>query len=123
VGELPPERVASFLQTVDCQVVPSIWNENSPLTIHEAFLSGVPVVAARMGGSTELLAEGGGLLYDADDPTDLQAQLRRLYEEPNLARRLAGSAPPVKTMDEQVAELVPIYERLCKEAGSRRARR
>jgi glycosyltransferase involved in cell wall biosynthesis len=123
MGGLSPERVAGFLQTVDCQVVPSIWNENSPLTIHEAFLSGVPVVASRMGGSSGLLAEGGGLLYDADDPADLQRQLMRLYEEPNLMRRLAATAPAVKTMDDHVAELVPIYERLCKESSSRHARR
>ena len=36
--------------------MPSIWWENSPLTIHEAFLAGVPVVASRLGGHVEELA-------------------------------------------------------------------
>ncbi|MCA9510862.1 MAG: glycosyltransferase [Myxococcales bacterium] len=112
VGGIPPERVAEHQQRIDCQVVPSIWRENSPLTIHEAFLSGVPVVASRMGGSAELLEHGGGLLYDAGDADALAAQLRRLYDEPGLARRLAASAPRVKPMGEHARELVGLYEEL-----------
>jgi len=111
VGGVSPDRVPGFLGDVDALVVPSIWNENSPLTIHEAFLAGVPVVASRMGGSTELLEAGGGLLYDADDPQALRVQLRRLYDEPGLARRLAASAPRVKSMKEHVVELVELYDR------------
>jgi glycosyltransferase involved in cell wall biosynthesis len=107
---------------VDALVVPSVWQENSPLTVHEAFLAGVPVVASRLGGHAELLATGGGLLYDADDPTDLAAKLRRLYEEPGLARRLAASAPAVKTMQDHVTELHEFYEELLTARRSARVR-
>jgi glycosyltransferase involved in cell wall biosynthesis len=120
VGGVAPERVPAFLASADALVVPSIWQENSPLTIHEGFLAGIPVVASRMGGSTELIEAGGGLLYDADDPLALRAALRRLYDEPGLARRLAASAPPVKSMKEHVAELVELYDRV---AGERRRSR
>ena len=102
-------------------MVPSIWRENSPLTIHEAFLSGVPVVASRLGGSVELLETGGGLLYDADDAGDLYVQLRRLYDEPGLARRLAATAPRGKPMDEHVRELVAVYEDLRRARGAAHA--
>ena len=93
VGGVSPDCVPGFLGEVDALVVPSIWNENSPLTIHEAFLAGVPVVASRMGGSTELLEAGGGLLYNADDPQALRAQLRRLYDEPGLGARAGWPLP------------------------------
>jgi glycosyltransferase involved in cell wall biosynthesis len=109
VGPRDPRDVAGFLAGVDCLVVPSIWEENSPLTVHEAFLAGVPVVASRLGGHPELLASGGGLLYEAEDPEALRAALLRLYREPGLARRLAASAPPVKGMQEHVAELEALY--------------
>ena len=47
-------------------VVPSLWPENSPLVIHEAFMAGVPVVASRIGGIPELVCDGvNGALYDA----------------------------------------------------------
>jgi glycosyltransferase involved in cell wall biosynthesis len=120
-GVVAPERVPEVLSRVDCLVVPSIWQENSPLTIHEAFLAGVPVVASRLGGCVELLAGGGGLLYDADDPAQLRATLRRLYDEPGLGRRLAASAPAVKTMPDHAAELLGIYERLRAGRGDARA--
>jgi len=110
-GPLAPERVPTVQQAIDCQVVPSIWRENSPLTIHEAFLSGVPVVASRLGGSVELLASGGGLLYDADSADALRAALMRLYEEAGLGRRLAAMAPEVKPMARQAHEVLAFYAR------------
>ncbi|RIL07886.1 MAG: hypothetical protein DCC71_01405 [Proteobacteria bacterium] len=112
VGGVPPAAVPGFLAGVDALVVPSIWQENSPLTIHEGFLAGIPVVASRMGGSSELIEAGGGLLYDADDPLALRAALLRLYEEAGLARGLAAAAPPVKSLKEHVAELVELYDRV-----------
>jgi hypothetical protein len=45
--------------------------------------------------------------------------LRRLYDEPGLARRLAASAPRVKSMKEHVVELVELYDRT--RFGRRRA--
>ena len=44
---LPHEEVVTALSSLDVLVVPSVWPENSPLVIHEAFLAGVPVVADR----------------------------------------------------------------------------
>src|SRR4029079_3623284 len=43
---------------MDALVVPSLWLENSPLVIHEAFQCGVPVVGARLGGIAGLVREG-----------------------------------------------------------------
>jgi glycosyltransferase involved in cell wall biosynthesis len=117
VGGLAPDQVGEFLQGVDCLIVPSIWYENSPLTIHEAFMSGVPVVASRMGGQVELIEPGGGLLYEPDDPKELSEQLMRLYSEPGLVRRLGAGAPPVKSLREHIPELEDIYARLCEEKG------
>ena len=112
VGAIEPAQIAHFLQEIDALIVPSIWQENSPLTIHEAFLAGIPVVASKMGGNEGLLAGGGGLLYKTDAPSDLTEKLMRLYTEPGLARALAATAPPVKPMSEHAVELVSIYRNL-----------
>ena len=112
VGEISPERIAAFQQSINCQIVPSIWREDSPLTIHEAFLSGIPALVSNLGGSRELVRDGAGFTYEADDPNDLLRTLRRLYDKPGLARDLASSAPDVNPMDEHALELSNIYERL-----------
>jgi glycosyltransferase involved in cell wall biosynthesis len=115
-GSLSHSEVPNVLADTDALVIPSIWHENSPLTLREAFLAGVPIVASRLGGHVELLESGGGLLYDADDPQALRSQLMRLYDEPGLGPKLAASAPPVKTLDAHVAELEAIYARLARGA-------
>ncbi len=115
--QVPNERIPELLAETDCLVVPSIWTENSPLTIHEAFLSGVPVIASRLGGHVDLLADGGGLLYDGDDPEDLARQLLRVYREPGLLRQLAQEIPEVKPIDRHTDELVGLYRSL--QAGVR----
>ncbi len=112
MGGVPNGQIPEILAEVDCLVVPSIWTENSPLTIHEAFLAGVPVVASRLGGNVGLLDEGGGLLYEADDPEDLAIQLRRLHDEEGLLVELAEGIPEVKAMDDHIEEMLGIYRKL-----------
>jgi GT2 family glycosyltransferase len=66
----------------DVLVVPSLWLENSPLVIHEAFQAGVPVVGSRMGGTVDLVRHGEwGLLYDADSPDALAGALRSIVAD------------------------------------------
>src|SRR4030095_13264616 len=49
-GARPQDAIPETLVSFDLLVVPSIWEENSPLVIREAFAAGVPVVASRIGG-------------------------------------------------------------------------
>src|SRR6185369_2491449 len=73
-GRFAPGDAARVYGAIDLLVVPSLWLENSPLVIHEAFQSGVPVVGARIGGIADLIDEGRtGLLYDPASPIELRA--------------------------------------------------
>lgn len=109
LGAVANADVPSLLAETDCLVVPSLWRENSPFVIHEAFAAGVPVVASRLGGSIELLEHGGGLLYDADDPGALRAALLEVATLPGRLRELGTSIPPVKALTAHVEELLSIY--------------
>ncbi len=48
------EIVARVFNHVDCIIVPSIWEENSPLVIHEAQQCRVPVITANQGGMVRI---------------------------------------------------------------------
>src|SRR5690606_22752750 len=91
---------------------PSLWFENSPLTIHEAFQGGVPVVVTDLGGMAELLRDGGGLLFRRGDPADLARVLARLADEPSLFHSLRASIPPVKSIETNAGEMDAIYREL-----------
>ncbi len=117
-GGFDEAGAASAYASMDVLVVPSLWPENSPLVIHEAFMAGVPVVGARMGGIADLVTDGvNGLLYEADSPAALAAALQRLLDEPELLARLAGAAPPVKTIEEDAREWEARYRKVL--AGRR----
>ena len=49
-GAFAPAELPRVLGALDVLVVPSIWEENAPLTVQEAFLAGLPVVASDHGG-------------------------------------------------------------------------
>lgn len=79
----------SFLAELDVLVVPSIWEENSPLVVREALLSGVAVVASDLGGLREQLVHGRtGLLFPPGDVRALTQALQRLLDEPALLETL-----------------------------------
>lgn len=108
---------------MDVLVVPSLWPENSPLVVHEAFQAGVPVVAARSGGLPERVREGvDGLLYAADRPDALAACLARLTREPSLLHELGRGSAPVKTIARDAEEWEGVYaSALAEERGAARA--
>jgi glycosyltransferase involved in cell wall biosynthesis len=117
MGAFDHARAAEVYEEIDVLVVPSLWPENSPLVIHEAFMAGVPVVGARQGGIPGLVTHGdNGLLYDAFSAADLAATLRALIGDPGLVARLAARAPAVKSVADDAREWVRRYERLCSAA-------
>ena len=104
-GGFDRAAVAEVYAALDVLVVPSLWPENSPLVIHEAFMHQVAVVGSRTGGIPDLVVDGvNGLLADAFSPESLRAALQPLVDDSELRARLAGAAPPVKTIAEDAAE-------------------
>jgi GT2 family glycosyltransferase/glycosyltransferase involved in cell wall biosynthesis len=109
-GAIAHDRVAEALASIDVLVVPSIWPENSPLVIQEAFLAGVPVLASRIGGIPEVVDDGrNGLLFQPGDADDLARALTRLLREPALLEALRADIPPVRTIEEDVRHARDLY--------------
>lgn len=76
VGPYRPEEQLSRLQEVDWVIVPSIWWENSPMVIQEAFVAGRPLIVSNIGGMAEKVRDGiDGLHFSARNPVDLASKL------------------------------------------------
>jgi len=86
-GRKEPEEIARLMNCADVLAVPS-QNEGVPNIILEAFASGLPVVASRVGGIPEVVDdEMLGRMCEPGDPGTLAAAL----EEQLAARRDTGA--------------------------------
>ena len=110
-GPLAHADVPQALASLDVLAVPSIWPENSPLVIHEAFLAGVPVVASNIGGIPELVTHDvNGLLFRPGDADDLARALMTLVNNPSLLQKLRDGVPAIRSIATDVRELRAMYQ-------------
>ena len=113
LGPVPHERMASAMARLDVLVVPSVWIENAPFIIREAFAAGVPVIASDLGGMREMVRhDRDGLLFAPGDDRALAAQLRRLQDEPGLLERLRQGIRPPMSIQEDAGTLRRLYGEL-----------
>ena len=91
-GVQPHHRLPAFYQAADVLVVPS-RSESFGLVAAEAQASGLPVVAAKVGGLRHVVRDGAsGILVDGWDPADYGKALLRILESPTLRQHLAAGA-------------------------------
>ncbi|WP_062374942.1 glycosyltransferase [Halomonas sp. KX33721] len=78
VGSYEPFQVRERMRNVDWVIIPSIWWENSPMVIQEAFVNGRPVIASDIGGMKEKIThEIDGLHFEARNPLSLAQVLKK----------------------------------------------
>jgi glycosyltransferase involved in cell wall biosynthesis len=112
-GRYEHDELPSLMADLDWVVVPSVWWENSPLVIQEAFLHGRPVICSDIGGMAEKVRDGvDGLHFRAGDPRSLAAVLRTAVTDQRLARRLRAGVPAIFDMEEHAANMTALYRRL-----------
>jgi glycosyltransferase involved in cell wall biosynthesis len=108
-----------LMAETDWVVVPSIWWENSPLVIGEAFQHGRPVICSDIGGMAEKVThEVNGLHFSVRNAASLAATIQRAATTPGLWERLQAGIPAVPSMDDHVATLSEIYRTLMAERAN-----
>lgn len=69
-------EVLLYMKRAKALVFPSIWYEGLPFTIIEAFSTGTPVIASRLGSMAELITHNyNGFLFNIKDLLSLQSIL------------------------------------------------
>jgi len=92
LGNLSIPEVQDELSKASCLVLPS-FQENAPLTIEEAMAVGVPVVAARVGGVSELVEDNKtGFLIDPYDTAQIADAIDRILADEELRASMSEYA-------------------------------
>jgi glycosyltransferase involved in cell wall biosynthesis len=115
LGSLPGEAVREEMSRATALVMPSVWYENFPRTLVEAFACGLPVIASRLGAMAELVEDGvTGLLFEPGNAKDLAAKLRWAQANPDKMAEMGSSArqkyEAEYTPERNYAQLMAIYE-------------
>ena len=116
-GRLSETAVAELFRGADVFCAPSLGPDTAALSLLEAQASGNAVVASLVPGYDEIVSDGvDGLLVPPRRPRPLAAALRRLLDEPDLRRRLAGEAVRSARQygwDHVVAQIEDVYEEVA----------
>jgi glycosyltransferase involved in cell wall biosynthesis len=91
---LPPRpSVLAELRGSLALVVPSIWFEGFPLVVLEAFASGTPVIASKIGSLGEVVEDGvTGLLARPNDSAGLAQRIQWAIDHPDEMRGMGVNA-------------------------------
>jgi glycosyltransferase involved in cell wall biosynthesis len=115
-GPYENDDLPRLMAETDWVIVPSIWWENSPLVISEAFMNGRPVICSDIGGMAEKVTDGvNGIHFIRGDHEDLANVLERAASTPGLWEELRAGIVPPNPVDDHVTLLSTLYKRLLAE--------
>lgn len=92
-GSYRQDELSGLMRDVDWVIVPSIWWENSPVVIQEAFLHGRPLIVSGIGGMAEKVQDGvNGLHFRVGSSESLADKIALTLTDRDLWTGLSASA-------------------------------
>lgn len=116
LGRKTHKDTLSLMKQARLLVMPSIWYEGFPLTIAEAFASGLPVIGSNLGAMADLIDnDHTGYLFDPGNPQDLARKVLTCWNDQDKLRQM-GSAARAEyesnyTREHKYQSLMRIYEK------------
>jgi glycosyltransferase involved in cell wall biosynthesis len=113
LGAFPQEDLKNVMDSLDLVVIPSRWNENSPLVLLNALATHTPVIVSDVPGLTEFLQpEQNGIAFALSDVDALEAALRRFINGELDARAMSLQTAYARTSASVAEDVQRIYHGL-----------
>lgn len=88
-GFVPNDQLFAALKNIDIFAMPSVCEEGFGVAAIEASSCGLPVVAAKTGGISEVVVDGlTGILVEPGDDVALAEAIKKLINDPELRRKM-----------------------------------
>lgn len=112
--------IEKYFRAVDAYALPSI-REGLPIALLEAMSSGLPCIATRLAGSTDVIIEHGmnGLLVEPDDAQGFAEGLQSVLESGDVAVRLGTAARHTIVERFSIARTAPAWLAAYREGEER----
>lgn len=109
-------EINEVLEKIDVLVVPSLWYENSPLVIQEAFLAGIPVITSDIGGMAELVKNKvDGFTFKVGNKDSLKNVMKNIIDNPEVLNNLQVNGVKVRSIQDDANYLQKIYREVIRE--------
>jgi glycosyltransferase involved in cell wall biosynthesis len=109
-GSYDHAELPDLMQPLHWVLIPSIWWENSPLVIQEAFFHGRPIICSDVGGMAEKVRDGvDGIHFRVGDSWSLARTIERATGNARLWQKLRGGVRDPYAMDAHVERLLELY--------------
>ncbi len=113
MGRYENKDIGNVLKRFDALIIPSIWYENSPLTIHESYMCGVPLITSDIGGMAELVPHNvSGLQFKANNSDSLKETILDILDKKYNLAELSKKIPKVKPIRDNALEIQDYYFKL-----------
>jgi glycosyltransferase involved in cell wall biosynthesis len=115
-------NIETFLPTMDCGILMSFKKsgEGLPNAILEFMSSGIPVIASKVGGISEVIKnEFNGILVEPEDPISLSEAIKRIVHDKNFLLFLSNNTISVIqskfTLGRMVDDYISYYTEIAHE--------
>lgn len=111
-GRYSRDEVPALMAEADWVIVPSIWWENAPLIIQEAFQHRRPVICSGIGGMAEAVRDRvDGLWFNVSDPRHLADKMEEALN-PELWAQLVAGVRSSRKISEAADEHLVLYRKI-----------
>lgn len=118
MGGFDNREVAKIFREIDVLIVPSIWQEVSPIVIMEAFATKTVVIASDIGGIPESIKDGiNGFLFKPGNINDLHKKIDLIIKNPSIIEKIKQNIKFPKNIEENTKEIESLYKNLLINTG------
>lgn len=111
-GPYASKDVFGIIRRSGWLLVPSIWWENSPTVIQEAFTAGRPVICSDIGGMAEKVTNGvNGVHFRVNNAADLAMRIEQCATSRSRWEDLCAGVPQPPSIQEATDILLKLYRR------------
>jgi glycosyltransferase involved in cell wall biosynthesis len=105
LGEYRDEEIPYIMNEADCLLVPSVWWENSPLTILTSLAFKVPVITINIGGAAELVKNGiNGFNFEIGNLRSLANVMEKIAKNPEILNKIKDNIIRPPRVEEEAFE-------------------
>nr|WP_277608499.1 glycosyltransferase family 4 protein [Microbulbifer elongatus] len=109
-GSYDSHEMGLLMEQVDWVVIPSVWWENSPMVIQEAFNHGRPVIGSDIGGMAEKIkSEHFDLLFRARSGISLAKKLSEMVLDESVYNDVVATLPKPMSVRECAESHLKVY--------------